>query len=531
MSRNILVINLTRFGDLLQMQGLADDLSIAGYSVSLVCLENFAEGAKYLRNVVKVWAFPGARLLAGLHEGWPAALGKLMHFVKQIEDETRPGYVLNLTASLPGRLLARLFAKQNVEFFGFGVDENGYSLNHGAWVSFASASALKRGNASFNLSDMFRKMAVPLSGGLKGKSRLKNPPQEAMTFAADFLKTHSPENAKGFIAFQLGASEDRRRWPVSHFAELGRMLWEKDRLCPVILGSLQEQNLALRYNSATPFINAAGKTDLMQLGAILKHTRLLVTNDTGTMHLAAGLDIPSLSFFLATAQPWDTGPLLEGCCCLEPALDCHPCQFSAICTKNRKCRQFIEPAPVASLILAWLKDGSWQKGITDKLRQQARVWLTVQDADGLTRLKPIALSGGNERSYWLEVMRLFWSHFFGAMEHVAKEKNILSFKDSFLPDKSGIKSVLNTINQIIELLTAIHTYARLVSANPKAAQFLLRNCERLQTVLNECPVLDSVAVFWRDYRRSQDADIESFILVAECLAFSMQYLKDILEKE
>lgn len=38
---------------------------------------------------------------------------------------------------------------------------------------------------------------------------------------------------------------------------------------------------------------------------------MLITNDTGTMHLAAGLNLPILAIFLATAQPWDTGPYQE----------------------------------------------------------------------------------------------------------------------------------------------------------------------------------------------------------------------------
>ena len=48
------------------------------------------------------------------------------------------------------------------------------------------------------------------------------------------------------------------------------------------------------------------------LAAVLRQSRLIVTNDTGTMHLAAGLGVPVLALFLATAQPWDTGPYREG---------------------------------------------------------------------------------------------------------------------------------------------------------------------------------------------------------------------------
>ena len=125
---------------------------------------------------------------------------------------------------------------------------------------------------------------------------------------------------------QLGASEERRQWPAQYFAAVGDNLWHKRKLCPVLLGSPAERPLAEAYaqQAQGPFVDAVGKTDLTQLAALLRRSRMLFTNDTGTMHLAAGLGVSCLAIFLATAQPCDTGPYLPGCCCLEPALPCHP---------------------------------------------------------------------------------------------------------------------------------------------------------------------------------------------------------------
>ena len=82
---------------------------------------------------------------------------------------------------------------------------------------------------------------------------------------------------RGFVALQPGASEERRRWPVEHFARTGDMLWQSHGLCPVLLGSGAEAELGRRYAAAAtaPHINLIGATDLPSLGAALLAARLL----------------------------------------------------------------------------------------------------------------------------------------------------------------------------------------------------------------------------------------------------------------
>ena len=118
----------------------------------------------------------------------------------------------------------------------------------------------------------------------------------------------------------------------------------------MLLGAPAENPLAQEYaaRASAPFVNAVGRTNIPQLAALLTRTRLLATNDTGTMHLAAGLGLPCLAFFLATAQPWDTGPYLPGCCCLEPALPCHPCPYNQACPHEQVCLTRINPRNFAA---------------------------------------------------------------------------------------------------------------------------------------------------------------------------------------
>lgn len=227
----------------------------------------------------------------------------------------------------------------------------------------------------------------------------------------------------GFFAIQLGASAIERQWPVASFAKVGDFLWENYGLVPVLLGTKSEQPLANEYEklALSPHISMVGKTGLVDLSANLLHCLFLLTNDTGTMHLAAGLGVPSFAIFLATAQPFDTGPYLQGCYCFEPDLPCHPCNFDQRCPHEYICRYAITPETVVAcmehffLTVSAEENGSTESCddkdvVTEKKSaknnnevvgnkisgQGARVWFTALNDSGALSLQSLApLEEGN----------------------------------------------------------------------------------------------------------------------------------------
>lgn len=232
----------------------------------------------------------------------------------------------------------------------------------------------------------------------------------------------------GFFAIQLGASAIERQWPVESFAQVGDFLWKNYGLVPILLGTKNELSLAKEYErlALSPHISMVGKTGLADLSANLLHCLFLLTNDTGTMHLAAGLGVPSFAIFLATAQPFDTGPYLEGCYCFEPDLSCHPCNFNQPCPHEYICRNAITPETVMAcmehffLTTAALENlpaesfrqknsatteesAQSDKAITAEktvgeaiVGQGARIWLSCLDDKGALSLEPLVpLEKGN----------------------------------------------------------------------------------------------------------------------------------------
>lgn len=527
MAIDILICNLTRLGDLLQTQPLIDDLHKNDLRVGLLCLENFAAAASLLRNASHIWTMPGARICAEIDKNWPDALRDILNLAASIAGEGHPRFVLNLTPTLPARIFTRLMALRGARPLGFGMDDYGFGANHGFWASFLEVGSQKRVNTPFNLADILRRMALPIIDSLPGKAALAEPPAEAQTGAKAILDKRASE-ARGFVAFQLGASEDRRRWPVAHFRELGQTIWKKTGHMPVLLGSKTEMAFGEEYaaSAAHPFINAIGKTDIPVLGALLRECRLLVTNDTGTMHLAAGMGTHSLAFFLATAQPWDTGPLLSGCCCLEPALPCHPCPFGAACDHDNKCRQVISSKAAADLACAWLEHGDWNAGITPAVNECCRVWLTDQDADGMFQVRRASMQKDDDRGLWLAWLRNFWRQLLDEMDKSDKGKTekLSSMLSGNHPKRTPVmaKKALSVMDQASSLLQSLRECGELAQRNPQGGQIFLRHCERLQALLDDCAPLGGLGAFWREMRRNHASDLQKFLPLLSILAENLK---------
>ncbi|MDR1241705.1 MAG: glycosyltransferase family 9 protein [Deltaproteobacteria bacterium] len=453
---NILLVNLTRFGDLLQSQAAISALAGAGNAqaaaintltgaenaqttgqqaenkLALVCLNNFAFTSACLCGVSQTFPLPRSAFLSGLvktspdaeNARWVSSLAELWHWRNSLWSQFKPDLVCNLTPTVPARLLAHYLAG-GVPLTGFGLDAFGFA-QEGSWAAFLRASTASRFASPFNVIDLFRAVAGKSTGRFQdallaprpwfGVSAARAGLASALGEAAghDFAATH-----KGFVGFQLGASAQERRWPLEYFVRLGQELWRKLRVVPVLLGSKAESELAERYaqinnsassrsdpHAASPFISLSGKTDPGELADTLKNCLLLVSNDTGTLHLAAGLSCPCLGIFLATAQPWDTGPGLEGSCSLEPDLDCHPCRFGSGCPHDFRCRETISPELVCALIEKFLTSGSWPA-----ITGQARVWLTRRDENNFFYLTSLSGHEQAPRTLWFMRQRFFLRQF------------------------------------------------------------------------------------------------------------------------
>ena len=554
---NTLLISLTRFGDLLQSQAAVRELAANGGRVGIVCLENFAPAVQLLEGVDMVFPLPSSRLLAALHApasaspatgaqcpGWMHALGDLAQWQKTLLQDFPPDYVCNLTPTLSARILSLLLAG-GVPITGFGLDPQGFSMNSSLWASFLQGASQVRGVSPVNVVDVFRRVATPAFTAhaaadstmpqgatlLCGNARL-HAPQGAMQAASlEALCQEAPQETTGFVGMQLGASDNKRRWPVAYFVQAGQELWEKHKLCPVLLGSASEQKLAERYiaKATHPVVSRCGKTSLMELASLVQGLSVLITNDTGTMHLAAGLGVPLVSIFLATAQPFDTGPYSAGSVCLEPDLPCHPCAFGTACPRNNECRQSISPALVAWYAGALLhKQPLTPGGCPEALRQGTRVWLSEFDTTGEIFLTSLSGHQQEDRSVWLFLLREVLRQFLDRQRNVSfvLHTSQLSFNCS-QGMRQNLQGELSRLSGMLELLQQ-QGKLLLVRRLEHVQKKFLAGWEAVFSLLRASPYLAALAFVWQEETQAEGQSMADVLEVMEQFQTLFLHLADFI---
>jgi len=103
-------------------------------------------------------------------------------------------------------------------------------------------------------------------------------------------------------------------------------------------------------------INRIGQTNLEQLIDELRLCHLLLTNDTGTMHLASLLGVPTVAIFGST-EPRLTRPLGKGHVILRHQVECSPC-FLRECPIDFRCMKAVIVQEVVEAVLSVLKQGA-----------------------------------------------------------------------------------------------------------------------------------------------------------------------------
>lgn len=489
-----LVINLTRFGDLLQSQPVLTGLHCRGEKVTLVCLDAFTGTAALLRDLSGVKAVPGARLLAQLDQGWPQALQELHGWLADCRD-TDAKRVVNLTPSLSARLLSRALDIGDVA--GFGVDSHGFGMYSSPWAAFLQAASAYRGCSPFNLVDLFLRVA----GLGPGEYRLREPDGEGQARAAALLGEH---RGRKLVAFQLGASQDYRRWPVDAFVRAGRVLCSQTGHVPVLLGTAGEAHLAeeFRAQAEYPSLDLTGRTDLPTLAAVLSHVDLLLTNDTGTMHLAAGMGVPVAAIFLATAQPFDTGPYREGSLSLEPDLPCHPCSFGQKCPHGLVCRNSIDGSAVGGLLAGLLRSG--EAKVPTGLG--ARVWQARRDERGFMDLFSVSGHEHFDRTRWVRIQRDVYRQFLDL------ESEPSCCQDQWIPSPFRDR-LCRDLERAMLMLTLVEEQAKLLALHPQAPvrSKFLANCQNLQTIFSSNEGLGVLGHMWRYQTGEEAVGIPAFL--------------------
>lgn len=129
-----------------------------------------------------------------------------------------------------------------------------------------------------------------------------------------------------------------KRWLPGRFAEVANWFKRDTGGSAVIFGSESEAALAHEIDKSIPEgkLFLAGKTSLRELAALIAECDILLTNDSGPMHIAYAVGTPTLAIFGST-EPKLTGPLAEGHGIIKKEFSCSPCFKRTCATKDLRC--------------------------------------------------------------------------------------------------------------------------------------------------------------------------------------------------
>ncbi len=147
-----------------------------------------------------------------------------------------------------------------------------------------------------------------------------------------------------------------KRWLPERFAEVVQTLDDPVGSRWQLVGTAKDREVAEQIATLCPasteIENLCGRTTLAELIAVLRASDALLTNDTGTMHLAALLGVPVVAIFGST-EPALTGPLSAGHTVVRKRAECSPC-FLRECPIDFRCMKEVGSATVAEALRAVL---------------------------------------------------------------------------------------------------------------------------------------------------------------------------------
>jgi len=453
--KKVLVHNFTRMGDLLQSTPLLEGIKKAGYEVVLAVHKSFSEICKGFPFVDKIMPFDSDTLKEKMmkDDNFVDCFLYVKNYIQMLKRE-RFDMVINLSHSRQSAVLLSILDVRDTRGVIMDGEGNLFTLN--PWANYFKNMSLNRLFSPFNLVDIYKRM-----GNIKdGPRRLYYEVlQEERDFAGRMLRKYGVEEGDLLVGIQPGASEDTRRWPPEAFADLIKRLKEDLHAKIIIFGTSSEIPLGreIEERCQLPVVNVMGTTTLSQLAALLENCRLLITNDTGTMHLAVAVGTKVVALFMGPALYYQTGPYGEDHLIIQTLAPCAPCVYSMRCP-NPLCKQYITPSMVFQVAKLALQENSLNGDDYVSIdNAKVEVLKSGFDGDGFLTFRPLQKTSINLRKFLMLTFKEAWKVILDGKpmeEAISDLSDEMRFYHSSLsiPElREELFSVLEGGNRLIEL--------------------------------------------------------------------------------
>ncbi len=148
---------------------------------------------------------------------------------------------------------------------------------------------------------------------------------------------------------------ETKNWPLDNFAAVGKALVETKKASILIIGGPSDNAIGERLAGliGPNAVNLCGKLSLPQTGGLLKESDLLISNDSGPVHMAVAVQTPVVVLFGPT-DPVKIGPYSRNSAIITAPVSCQPCGSRRCDTADYKCMKNIRPDVVISAALKYL---------------------------------------------------------------------------------------------------------------------------------------------------------------------------------
>jgi heptosyltransferase-2 len=268
--------------------------------------------------------FPEAQLEV-LARPWVADLYRAVREVDAVRESDgfgadvealRGGFDTGVLLTNSFRTALQLFLARVPQRWGYASDGRGVLLTRRARIP----AALRGRSQVYYYRNLLADLGLRVSASPDASLSC---PEEWRAQAAERLG----DEATTWIGLNPGAAYGTaKRWPPARYAALGDLLRRETGAGIAIIGAAAERALGDRIAegmSSRPRV-LCGETSLPELTGVLSRLRLLVTNDSGPMHLAAALGVPLVAIFGPT--DWrETAPVGASHRLVREPVDCAPC--------------------------------------------------------------------------------------------------------------------------------------------------------------------------------------------------------------
>jgi len=169
-----------------------------------------------------------------------------------------------------------------------------------------------------------------------------NPGNEYQILSGKIFAEHDIGPRPLMIGLAPGATYGpAKRWFPERFAAVGDRLIEDLSAQVLLFGSREDGKSAdlVQQHANHRFINLAGKTNLKEAIAVISRCSLFISNDSGLMHVAGALNIPTVAIFGST-NPVTTSPVGERSVVIYKGASCSPC-LKETCPTDFRCMDMI----------------------------------------------------------------------------------------------------------------------------------------------------------------------------------------------